>query len=96
MVSKATESNELGHIFLYKAVKSDLGCCFRSRMDGQREMYQLDLNIVGLQFSHHPLFNQEQVLCARLLQLCESFQDRQKQGLSQLLYEKVRGLPSAF
>ncbi|XP_040600610.1 protein CC2D2B [Mesocricetus auratus] len=75
-----------------KAVKSDLECCFRSRMDGQREMYQLDLNIVGLQFSHHPLFNQEQVLCARLLQLCESFQDRQKQGLTQLLYEKLKAL----
>lgn len=74
-------------------MKPDLGCCFRNRMDGQREMYQLDLNIVGLQFSHHPLFNQEQVLCARLLQLCESFQDRQKQSLSQLLYEKVRGPP---
>ncbi|CAO2585446.1 Protein CC2D2B [Lemmus lemmus] len=75
-----------------KAVKSDVGCCFRNRMDGQREMYQLDLNIVGLQFSHHPLFNQEQVLCARLLQLCESFQDRQKQSLSQLLYEKLKAL----
>ncbi|XP_076419193.1 protein CC2D2B isoform X2 [Peromyscus maniculatus bairdii] len=75
-----------------KAVKPDLGCCFRNRMDGQREMYQLDLNIVGLQFSHHPLFNQEQVLCARLLQLCESFQDRQKQSLSQLLYEKLKAL----
>ncbi|KAL1787622.1 CC2D2B isoform X5 [Sigmodon hispidus] len=61
-------------------------------MDGQREMYQLDLNIVGLQFSHHPLFNQEQVLCARLLQLCESFQDRQRQNLSQLLYEKLKAL----
>ncbi|XP_051002912.1 protein CC2D2B [Acomys russatus] len=78
-----------------KAVKSDLGCCFRSRMDGQREMYQLDLNIVGLQFSHHPLFNQEQVLCARLLQLCESLQDRQKQSLSQLLYEKLKALTEA-
>ncbi|GAB1302404.1 Coiled-coil and C2 domain-containing 2B [Apodemus speciosus] len=74
---------------LNRYVKSDVGCCFRNRMDGQREMYQLDLNIVGLQFSHHPLFNQEQVLCARLLQLCESFQDRQKQSLSQLLYEKA-------
>uniref|UniRef100_A0A8C6GJB2 Coiled-coil and C2 domain containing 2B n=1 Tax=Mus spicilegus TaxID=10103 RepID=A0A8C6GJB2_MUSSI len=78
-----------------KAVKSDVGCCFRDRMDGQREMYQLDLNIVGLQFSHHPLFNQEHVLCARLLQLCESFQDRQKQSFSQLLYEKLRALKDA-
>ncbi|XP_038951180.1 protein CC2D2B isoform X4 [Rattus norvegicus] len=78
-----------------KAEKYDVGCCFRNRMDGQRETYQLDLNIVGLQFSHHPLFNQEQVLCARLLQLCESFQDRQKQSLSQLLYEKLRALKDA-
>lgn len=59
-------------------------------MDGQREMYQLDLNIVGLQFSHHPLFSEEQVLCARLLQLYEYFKDRQQQNLSQLLLEKVR------
>jgi coiled-coil and C2 domain-containing protein 2A len=73
-------------------VKSDVGCCFRDRMDGQREMYQLDLNIVGLQFSHHPLFSQEHVLCARLLRLCESLQDRQRQSVSQLLYEKVRRL----
>ncbi|KAL6031136.1 hypothetical protein STEG23_035024, partial [Scotinomys teguina] len=78
-----------------KAVKPDLGCCYRNKMDSQREMYQLDLNIVGLQFSHHPLFNQEQVLCARLLQLCESFQDRQKQSLSQLLYEKLEALTNA-
>eukprot|EP00072_Mus_musculus_P072053 XP_017173816.1 PREDICTED: protein CC2D2B isoform X2 [Mus musculus] len=78
-----------------KAVKSDVGCCFRDRMDGQREMYQLDLNIVGLQFSHHPLFSQEHVLCARLLRLCESLQDRQRQSVSQLLYEKLRALKDA-
>lgn len=59
-------------------------------MEGQGKMYQLDLNIVGLQFSHHPVFNKEQVLCARLLQLYECFQDRQQQNLSQLLLEKVR------
>uniref|UniRef100_A0A8C6RJ87 Coiled-coil and C2 domain containing 2B n=1 Tax=Nannospalax galili TaxID=1026970 RepID=A0A8C6RJ87_NANGA len=78
-----------------KAVKSDPGCCFRNKMEGQREMYQLDLNIVGLQFSHHPLFNQEQVLCARLLQLCECFQDRQQENLSQLLSEKLEALNKA-
>ncbi|VFV24564.1 Hypothetical predicted protein [Lynx pardinus] len=67
----------------------------RNKMEGQREMYQLDLNIVGLQFSHHPLFNQEQVLCARLLQLYECFQDRQQQNLPQLLYEKLIALRDA-
>ena len=71
-------------------MKPDLESSIRNKMEGQREMYQLDLNIVGLQFSHHPLFNQEQVLCARLLQLYECFQDRQQQNLPQLLYEKVR------
>ncbi|XP_069424247.1 protein CC2D2B isoform X2 [Ovis canadensis] len=78
-----------------KAVKSDLESSIRNKMEGQREMYQLDLNIVGLQFSHHPLFNQEQVLCARLLQLYECFQDRQQQNLPQLLYEKLKALTDA-
>ncbi|XP_073650249.1 protein CC2D2B [Tursiops truncatus] len=78
-----------------KAVKSDLESSIRNKMEGQRERYQLDLNIVGLQFSHHPLFNQEQVLCARLLQLYECFQDRQQQNLPQLLYEKLKALKDA-
>ncbi|XP_044896421.1 protein CC2D2B isoform X9 [Felis catus] len=78
-----------------KAVKPDLESSMRNKMEGQREMYQLDLNIVGLQFSHHPLFNQEQVLCARLLQLYECFQDRQQQNLPQLLYEKLIALRDA-
>ncbi|XP_040847765.1 protein CC2D2B isoform X1 [Ochotona curzoniae] len=78
-----------------KAVKSDLGGTFRSKTEDHRERYQLDLNIVGLQFSHHPLFNQEQVLCARLLQLYECFQDRQQQNMAQLLYEKLKALKDA-
>nr|XP_037866181.1 protein CC2D2B [Chlorocebus sabaeus] len=78
-----------------KAVKYDLGSSFMNKMEGPREIYQLDLNIVGLQFSHHHLFNQEQVLCARLLQLYECFQDRQQQNVSQLLYEKLKALTDA-
>nr|KAF6322123.1 coiled-coil and C2 domain containing 2B [Pipistrellus kuhlii] len=78
-----------------KAVKSDLESSIRTKMEGQGKMYQLDLNIVGLQFSHHPVFNQEQVLCARLLQLYECFQDRQQQNLSQLLLEKLKALTHA-
>uniref|UniRef100_A0A2R9BN77 Uncharacterized protein n=1 Tax=Pan paniscus TaxID=9597 RepID=A0A2R9BN77_PANPA len=78
-----------------KAVKYDLESSFMNKMEGSREIYQLDLNIVGLQFSHHHLFNQEQVLCARLLQLYECFQDRQQQNVSQLLYEKLKALTDA-
>uniref|UniRef100_A0A2K5NKI6 Coiled-coil and C2 domain containing 2B n=1 Tax=Cercocebus atys TaxID=9531 RepID=A0A2K5NKI6_CERAT len=78
-----------------KAIKYDLGSSFMNKMEGPREIHQLDLNIVGLQFSHHHLFNQEQVLCARLLQLYECFQDRQQQNVSQLLYEKLKALTDA-
>ncbi|XP_010619173.2 protein CC2D2B [Fukomys damarensis] len=78
-----------------KAIKSDIESSFRNKMEGQREMYQLDLNITGLQFSHHPLFNKEQVICARLLQLYEHFQDRKQQNLPQLLYEKLKTLTNA-
>ncbi|KAM8780292.1 protein CC2D2B [Rhynchonycteris naso] len=78
-----------------KAVKYDLESSIRTIMEGQRKMYQLDLNIVGLQFSHHPLFNQEHVLCAKLLQLYECFQARQQQNLSQLLLEKLKALTHA-
>ncbi|XP_006831517.1 PREDICTED: coiled-coil and C2 domain-containing protein 2A-like [Chrysochloris asiatica] len=80
---------------LEEAVKSDLESSIRNKIEGQRDVYQLDLNIVGLQFSHHPLFNQEQVLCARLLQLYECFQNRQQQNLPQLLYEKLKALTDA-
>ncbi|XP_049646360.1 protein CC2D2B [Suncus etruscus] len=75
-----------------KAMKSDLKSSIKNKMEDQKERYQLDFNIVGLQFSHHSLFNQEQVLCSKLLQLYECFQDRQKQNLSQLLYEKLKAL----
>nr|XP_014334620.1 PREDICTED: uncharacterized protein C10orf131 homolog [Bos mutus] len=37
----------------------------------------------------------KQVLCARLLQLYECFQDRQQQNLPQLLYEKLKALTDA-
>uniref|UniRef100_I3M6E0 Coiled-coil and C2 domain containing 2B n=1 Tax=Ictidomys tridecemlineatus TaxID=43179 RepID=I3M6E0_ICTTR len=79
-----------------KAIKYDLGSSLKSKMEGHREMYQIDLNIVGLQFSHHPLFNKEQVLCARLLQFYECFQERQQQNLPQLLYEKLKALTNAI
>ncbi|XP_076981677.1 protein CC2D2B isoform X4 [Tamandua tetradactyla] len=93
-ISEGTSNPTLKTIYR-KAVKPDLESSIRNKMEGQKEMYQLDLNIVGLQFSHHPLFNQEQVLCARLLQLYECFQYRQQQKLPQLLYEKLKALTDA-
>ncbi|XP_006880270.1 PREDICTED: coiled-coil and C2 domain-containing protein 2A-like [Elephantulus edwardii] len=82
-------------MFSDKAVKSDLESSIRKKVENRRDVYELDLNIVGLQFSHHPLFNREQVLCARLLQLYECFQNRQQHNLPQLLYEKLKALTDA-
>lgn len=54
------------------------------------KMYQLDLNISSIVFSHHCLFNCEQVLAVKLLDIYECFQKRQEQNVTNLLSEKVR------
>uniref|UniRef100_A0A8D2J3D9 Coiled-coil and C2 domain containing 2B n=1 Tax=Varanus komodoensis TaxID=61221 RepID=A0A8D2J3D9_VARKO len=61
----------------------------------QSEIYQLDLNIANIVFSHHSLFNYEHVLAARLLHLYECFQKRQQQNVTHLLSEKLKALISA-
>ncbi|XP_038600358.1 protein CC2D2B [Tachyglossus aculeatus] len=75
-----------------QAIGTDLESRIGSKTELQRELCQLDLNISSLQFSHHPLFNQELVLCSRLLQLFECFQLRRQQNTSHLLYEKLKAL----
>uniref|UniRef100_A0A8C0IZK3 Coiled-coil and C2 domain containing 2B n=1 Tax=Chelonoidis abingdonii TaxID=106734 RepID=A0A8C0IZK3_CHEAB len=69
--------------------------CIITKSGGQRELYQLDLNISSLLFSHHPLFSQEHVLAARLLQLYECFQNRQQHNIALLLSEKLKALINA-
>lgn len=54
------------------------------------KMYQLDLNISSIVFSHHSLFNCEQVLAVKLIDIYECFQKRQEQNVTNLLSEKVR------
>ncbi|XP_025069070.1 protein CC2D2B [Alligator sinensis] len=61
----------------------------------EKQRYQLDLNISSLFFTHHPLFDREHVLAARLLQLYESFKNRQQQNITLLLAEKLKALKNA-
>uniref|UniRef100_A0A6I8PHA0 Coiled-coil and C2 domain containing 2B n=1 Tax=Ornithorhynchus anatinus TaxID=9258 RepID=A0A6I8PHA0_ORNAN len=85
----AAETLNPGIMTTFKqAIPTDLESRIRSKAEFQRELCQLDLNISSLRFSHHPLFNQELVLCSRLLQLFECFQLRRQQNTSHLLYEK--------
>ncbi|XP_029767236.1 protein CC2D2B [Terrapene carolina triunguis] len=78
-----------------KAMQPELESCIITKSGGQRELYQLDLNISSLLFSHHPLFSQEHVLAARLLQLYECFQNRQQHNIALLLSEKLKALMNA-
>nr|XP_032626154.1 protein CC2D2B [Chelonoidis abingdonii] len=78
-----------------KAMQPELESCIITKSGGQRELYQLDLNISSLLFSHHPLFSQEHVLAARLLQLYECFQNRQQHNIALLLSEKLKALINA-
>ncbi|XP_076840623.1 coiled-coil and C2 domain-containing protein 2A isoform X3 [Brachyhypopomus gauderio] len=54
--------------------------------------YQLDVDLSGLVFSHHPLFSREHVLGARLAQLYDQQLSRQHKNLTHLLSEKLSGL----
>nr|XP_025035558.1 protein CC2D2B isoform X4 [Pelodiscus sinensis] len=78
-----------------KAIQPELERCIITKSVDQRELYQLDLNISSLLFSHHPLFSREHVLAARLLQFYECFQNRQQQNTTLLLSEKLKALINA-
>lgn len=52
--------------------------------------FQLDVDISGLVFSHHPLFSREHVLGSRLAQLYDHYLTRQHNNLTGHLTDKVR------
>ncbi|XP_028300852.1 coiled-coil and C2 domain-containing protein 2A isoform X2 [Gouania willdenowi] len=58
--------------------------------------YQLDVDVSGLIFSHHPLFSREHVLGARLAQLYDQYLSRQHNNLTEHLTDKLRGLRRAL
>lgn len=54
--------------------------------------FQLDIDVSGLVFSHHPLFSQEHVLGARLARLYDLYLTRQHNNLTGHLTDKLKGL----
>ncbi|XP_067085744.1 coiled-coil and C2 domain-containing protein 2A [Osmerus mordax] len=58
--------------------------------------YQLDVDVSGLIFSHHPLFSREHVLAARLAQLYDQHLTRQHNNLTGHLTVKLSGLRNAL
>ncbi|KAM4739626.1 coiled-coil and C2 domain-containing protein 2A isoform 2-T2 [Anableps anableps] len=58
--------------------------------------YQLDVDVSGLIFSHHPLFSREHVLASRLAQLYDQYLSRQHNNLTGHLTDKLNGLRNAL
>ncbi|KAK3518815.1 hypothetical protein QTP70_014874 [Hemibagrus guttatus] len=58
--------------------------------------YQLDVDVSGLIFSHHPLFSREHVLGARLAQLYDQYLSRRHKNFTCLLTDKLNGLRNAI
>ncbi|XP_062991570.1 coiled-coil and C2 domain-containing protein 2A isoform X1 [Elgaria multicarinata webbii] len=58
--------------------------------------FQLDVDIAGLIFTHHPCFSREHVLAAKLAQLFDQYLSRKQRNLTKLLTDKLRALRNAF
>ncbi|CAB1343441.1 unnamed protein product, partial [Coregonus sp. 'balchen'] len=63
-----------------------------SNAEASAGLWQLDLNLARLNFTHHPLFCTEHVLAQRLYELYERYETREMKGATTFLREKLRGL----
>ncbi|XP_025034195.2 coiled-coil and C2 domain-containing protein 2A isoform X1 [Pelodiscus sinensis] len=57
--------------------------------------FQLDIDVSGLIFTHHPCFSREHVLAAKLAQLYDQYLARRQQNLTKLLTDKLHALRNA-
>uniref|UniRef100_A0A3B3VBJ1 Coiled-coil and C2 domain containing 2A n=1 Tax=Poecilia latipinna TaxID=48699 RepID=A0A3B3VBJ1_9TELE len=72
-----------------KAMKSQYANLYIAGATDPEGDYQLDVDVSGLIFSHHPLFSREHVLASRLAQLYDQYLSRQQNNLAGHLTEKV-------
>uniref|UniRef100_G3PLR0 DUF5523 domain-containing protein n=1 Tax=Gasterosteus aculeatus aculeatus TaxID=481459 RepID=G3PLR0_GASAC len=74
-----------------KALQSNNANLFMAGAADPEGDYQLDVDVSGLIFSHHPLFSREHVLAARLAQLYDQYLTRQANNLTSHLTDKIHG-----
>ncbi|XP_074490630.1 coiled-coil and C2 domain-containing protein 2A isoform X1 [Sebastes fasciatus] len=84
------------HTVYRKAIKSKYANLYIAGAANPEGDYQLDVDVSGLIFSHHPLFSREHVLGARLAQLYDQYLTRQRNNLTGHLTDKLNGLRSAL
>ncbi|KAK2907561.1 coiled-coil and C2 domain-containing protein 2A isoform X2 [Channa argus] len=75
-----------------KALKSKHANLYISGAADPEGDYQLDVDVAGLVFYHHPLFSREHVLGARLAQLYDQYLSRQQSNFTGHLTDKLNGL----
>ncbi|KAM4708010.1 coiled-coil and C2 domain-containing protein 2A [Discoglossus pictus] len=68
---------------------------YNAESGGLQGEFQLDIDISGIIFSHHPLFSREHVLASKLAQLYDQYLGRRHKNLSSLLSEKLHALRNA-
>uniref|UniRef100_A0A3B4FZ37 Coiled-coil and C2 domain containing 2A n=1 Tax=Pundamilia nyererei TaxID=303518 RepID=A0A3B4FZ37_9CICH len=79
-----------------KAVKSKYANLYIAGAADPEGDYQLDVDVSGLIFSHHPLFSREHILGARLAQMYDQYLTRQRNNLTGHLTDKLNGLRNAL
>ncbi|KAM7410419.1 hypothetical protein PAMA_001723 [Pampus argenteus] len=84
------------HTVYRKALKSKYANLYIAGAADPEGDYQLDVDVSGLIFSHHPLFSREHVLGARLAQLYDQHLTRQHNNLTGHLTDKLNGLRSTL
>ncbi|XP_056411152.1 coiled-coil and C2 domain-containing protein 2A [Hyla sarda] len=57
--------------------------------------FQLDIDISGVVFTHHPLFSREHVLASKLSQLYDQYLGRKQKNLTNFLSDKLHALRNA-
>ncbi|XP_062838246.1 coiled-coil and C2 domain-containing protein 2A isoform X3 [Anolis carolinensis] len=83
-------------IFYKKAIKMKLASQYIVGSDDPQGQFQLDVDISGLIFTHHPCFSREHVLAAKLAQLFDQYLSRGQKNLTKLLTDKLRALRNAL
>ncbi|KAJ7329422.1 hypothetical protein JRQ81_015596 [Phrynocephalus forsythii] len=78
-----------------KAIKMSLANQYILGAEDPEEQFQLDVDILGLIFTHHPCFSREHVLAAKLSQLFDQYLSRKQKNVTKLLTDKLHALRNA-
>ncbi|XP_053109462.1 coiled-coil and C2 domain-containing protein 2A isoform X3 [Hemicordylus capensis] len=82
--------------FYKKATKMMLANQYIVGSEDPQGQFQLDVDISGLIFTHHPCFSREHVLAAKLAQLYDQYLSRKQRNLTKLLTDKLHALRNAL